>query len=160
MKTNNSGFTAAFLVISLLLCQFQASAAETAMISNLRVKEAPPAATATAGYLMLHNHGETEFELASVTSEGYGGIELHRTVIRDGVASMQRQDSIKVPAGGSVEFKPGDLHLMLFSPVREFRAGDEIEFMFHFADGAEVTATAKVEAIGEQPEADQHHSHH
>lgn len=160
MKMNARIFTTSVLAISLLLCQFQASAAaETVMISNLRVKEAPPAATATAGYFMLHNHGTVEIELISVTSTGFGVIELHRTVIEDGVASMQRQDSIKIPAGGGVEFKPGDLHLMLFSPVREFRAGDAIEFVFHFADGVEITATAKVETIGEQP-VDQHHSHH
>ncbi|TAJ93219.1 MAG: copper chaperone PCu(A)C [Gammaproteobacteria bacterium] len=154
-------FTTSVLAIFLLLCQFQASAAaETVMISNLRVKEAPPAATATAGYFSLHNHGSAEIELTSVTSTSFGGIELHRTVIKDGVASMQRQDSIKVPAGGGVEFKPGDLHLMLFSPAREFRTGDTIEFVFHFADGMEVTAPAKVEAIGDQPASDPHHTHH
>ena len=160
MQMNHRTFTPVILAISLLLCQFQAGAAETAIISNLRIKEAPPAATATAGYLVLHNRGDSEIELASVSSGGFGGIELHRTVITDDVASMQRQDSIKVPAGGSVELKPGDLHLMLFRHAREFRAGDEIELVFHFTDGAKVAATAKVEAIGAQPEADQHHSHH
>jgi periplasmic copper chaperone A len=160
VKMNHSGFTATILAISLLLCPLQAGAAETVKIGNLRINEAPPAAAATAGYFQMHNQGTAEIELIEVTSTDFGGIELHRSVVRDGMAGMERQDSIKVPAGGSVEFIPGDLHLMLFSPVRRFRAGDAIEFMFHFADGVEITATGKVEAIGAQPEADQHHSHH
>lgn len=43
-------------------------------------------------------------------------VEMHNSVTKDGLASMERLDSIELPAGETVTFGPGGLHLMVFSP--------------------------------------------
>ncbi|OGT73464.1 MAG: hypothetical protein A3I78_04285 [Gammaproteobacteria bacterium RIFCSPLOWO2_02_FULL_56_15] len=125
-------------------------AAESIAILDLRINEAPPGASATAGYLSLENRGETDIELVEVTGTDFGKIEIHRTRIEDGVARMLRQAKVTIPATGGVEFKPGDYHLMIFRPARTFQAGEETVLEFHFSDGSTIPATASITPIRPQ----------
>jgi copper(I)-binding protein len=56
----------------------------------------------------------------------FDNIELHRSVVAKGLASMVPQDYITVPAAGSLELKPGDYHLMLLHPAITLSARDEV----------------------------------
>lgn len=54
--------------------------------------------------------------ITGVSSSQADRIEMHTSVTRDGLASMERLDSVELPAGETVTFTARGLHLMVFSP--------------------------------------------
>ena len=135
------------------------SSAETAiMIHEAWINQAPPGTDVTAGYCMIHNTGTAEVKLIQVTSPDFGRVEMHRSIVSDGMARIVAQDSITIPGNGGVTLKPGDYHLMLFKPERQFVAGDTVNLSFRFSDATSIEATATVR----QPETGQedHSQHH
>lgn len=125
-------------------------------IENAWIAEAPPVSKVHAGYLTLHNHTGKKRSLTRVSSDAYNSIEMHLSIEKDGIASMQRMDKIEIDAGSSFEFKPGSYHLMLFTPAGKYKQGDSIELTFQFDDGTTETVSAKVKKHSSAVD----HSHH
>jgi copper(I)-binding protein len=105
------------------------------------IRETPPGRTVSAGYLTLDNAGAEPLMLVEASSDQAGRIEFHTHSHVDGMMRMRRVTEVEVPAGGSVTFAPGGLHLMLFetqSPregaaldvVLKTAFGDRLEVVF------------------------------
>lgn len=90
------------------------------------VREAPPNAGALAGYVTIINHTDQDRTLVSASSTQFNAVEIHRTIVEEGVAKMRRQKDLPIPAGGSLVLEPGSYHLMLMSPKSAFKADDLI----------------------------------
>jgi periplasmic copper chaperone A len=95
------------------------------------VREAPPGARVMVGYVHLHNAGATRLRIDGASSADFGAVELHRTVIEDGMARMLRDQTIDMAAGGTAVLEPGGLHIMLFRPSRRLAAGDQVNISLH-----------------------------
>ena len=95
-------------------------------IQDAWLREAPPNASAMAGYLTIHNNTTQDKMLTFAKSKHFNAIEFHRTTFEDDIAKMRRHDELSIPAGQSREFKPGDFHLMLFGPKEALKSGDEV----------------------------------
>jgi periplasmic copper chaperone A len=121
-----------------------AAAATEPMITNAWVRSVPPSARMTAGYLSLYNPGPEELVIVGAESPLFGSIELHGTVMEDGVARMRHQDSVAVPAGEVVHFKPGGLHLMLMQPHEEIPSSGSIEMSVVLENGERMEFLAQV----------------
>lgn len=89
-----------------------------------------------AGYLTIRNHSDREVALVGAKSERFGRVMLHRTVRRDGQSRMEHQERVTIAPGAAVEFRPGDLHLMLMRRQGELNVGDPVEIVLEF-DGIE-----------------------
>jgi copper(I)-binding protein len=125
--------------------------------SGAWIREGPPNVTALAGYMVIENRGSKDRQLLGVSSPAFGHVELHRTRLEDGVARMIPQDSMPVPAGGRLELKPGEYHLMMMQPGQALKAGDRVEAVLRFDDEEELTASFLVKkAKG----GDHYHHHH
>lgn len=126
------------------------------------VREAPPGARALAGYLSIVNHGGADRRLVGAECPDFGRVELHRSVFENGMARMVPQESMPIPAGGRLELKPGDYHLMLIEPKRALREGDVVEVTLHFDDGSTQTVSMPVKkGMGhEHMHHDHDHMHH
>ncbi|HUP92890.1 MAG TPA: copper chaperone PCu(A)C [Solimonas sp.] len=92
--------------------------------SDAWIREAPPGATALAGYVTLSNAGPAAVRCDAVNGPDFGAVELHRTVVENGVSRMLRDQAIEIAPGATAQAAPGGLHLMLFRPLRQLRAGD------------------------------------
>ena len=105
----------------------------------------------------IENHTSNDAALTEVTSSAFDKIEIHKTIKKDGMASMQQQKQLKIPAQGEVNMQTGGYHLMLFNPSRSAKAGDTISFTLKFANGSKsiVSVTVK-KATGN----DEHHHDH
>jgi copper(I)-binding protein len=90
------------------------------------VREAPPNASAMAGYVTINNNTEQSRILTCASSKQFNAVEIHRTIVENGVAKMRRQDNLSIPANGSLVLEPGSFHLMLMSPKMPFKEGDLI----------------------------------
>ena len=98
----------------------------TITVQNAWIREAAPNASTMAGYLTINNTTTQDRVLTFARSQNFNAIEFHRTVIKDGVVKMHHQDELVLLAGESIQFKPGDFHLMLIGPKTEFKANDEV----------------------------------
>ena len=113
-------------IIFILLASCSQEPTDAIIVQDAWIREAPPNASAMAGYLSITNSTDQDRILTFAKSKQFNVVEIHRTIVEDGVAKMRRQDEVIVPAGQSLEFKPGDFHLMLMNPQAKLKAGDEV----------------------------------
>lgn len=103
------------------------------------IREVPPGAPVRAGYLSLHNRGDTGVTIVAARSEAFGAIEIHEMVpSADGTMRMRRREQLEVAAGATVELAPGGLHLMLFRPTATLAQGDRMPLTLVLADGGKL----------------------
>ena len=67
----------------------------------------------SAGYLALSNNSDDVINITSVTSPQFSSVEMHESVVEDGVAKMRRIPSLLISAKATVRFNRGGKHLML-----------------------------------------------
>ena len=103
-------------------------------VENAWIREAPPNASAMAGYMQFVNNTEQDTDLISAISQDFKVIEFHRSVEKNGAYRMVRYEKLIVPAQSNLELKPGDFHLMLISPKRALKAGDAVTIKFTFSN--------------------------
>jgi hypothetical protein len=96
-------------------------------------------------YLTLKNDGSVDERLISASSDVAMTAELHTVNMVDGVMQMrQAVDGIELPAGETVRFEPGGLHIMLIGLTRALEPGDEFSVSLTFEHAAELTVRAEV----------------
>jgi copper(I)-binding protein len=139
-----------------LLLSFSTATGATLEVHDAWIREAPPTATVMASYMVISNTGESPAGITAITSPDFDHTELHRTIIRTGVASMVPIEKLEIPAGESISLTPGGIHLMLINPLRPLRVGDTVTLVIQGADGSSNTYTVPV--IRETGEAA--HQHH
>lgn len=121
-----------------------ATAESGPIVSEAWVRSVPPAARMTAGYLSVYNPGPEPIVIIGVESPAFGSIELHGTVTVDSVARMRHQETVEVPAGETVRFEPGGLHLMLMEAVDAIPASGAIELSLVLEDGRRLEFAAPI----------------
>lgn len=119
-------------------------AATTPAITGAWVRQVPPAARMTAGYLTISNPGSEPLVIVGAESPLFNAVEVHGTEMVDGMARMRQQDSLTVPPGGTVSLEPGGLHLMLMQAVDSIPAEGEIPLALLLADGERLEFAAPV----------------
>lgn len=134
--------TAAALCSMLFACdQAATTPAATAKTSTLQyedawIREAPPGMQMMAGYVTIQNNSEKDVVILSATSEAFMDIEMHKTEVTDSTARMIEQESLPIPAGGSLELSPGGYHLMLMMPSTPLKMGDKAKIGFTLEGGS------------------------
>ncbi len=142
MKTRPASLGAFLLA---MLCLYNiAHATDTLEITHPWVREAPPSARVLAAYMSIKNTSESTITINGISSPEFESAELHRTVINEGMASMQHIKKLDVPANGSIKLEPGGLHLMLFNPQRALSSGDSVTLTIHLNNGTRMAVTAPV----------------
>ena len=148
------------LLAGMVIAQSLAWADASISIENAWVRDAPPHAEMSAGYLTILNHSAQAQTLTSVSSPQFQKVEAHRTEMVDGQVRMLREDNVTVPAHGSLEFKPGGYHLMLIHPLHELKLGDRVELHLQFKGSQPLSVDAQIrEAAEEMPPHDMHKMH-
>jgi copper(I)-binding protein len=105
-----------------------------------------------AAYFRLEGNIEGT-RLTSVTSPLIRRIELHETVVKNGVTKMEKRKEIDFPYRGALEFKPGGRHAMLFGINKAVKPGGTVPLTFSFNTAPPVTVDAEVrDASGEKHE--------
>jgi periplasmic copper chaperone A len=121
-----------------------ASAGESLQAENAWVPWAPPGLKVHVAYMTIVNRGATDQIIVSAESTDYERIELHRSVIKDGVSTMEAIGEVKVPANGRVEFAPTGLHLMLIGPRRPQALDGHVQIVLRLSSGEEVDVSAVI----------------
>ena len=131
------------LIMSFGLAQL--SAAESTMnVSHAWDKEAPPNAEALAGYMDLQNQSPQAQTLLGARSTNFKSVMLHQTVSKGGMTHMNHSPRIEIPAGTTMQFSPGQYHLMLMNPKKTLQQGDQVEVLLEFQGGLVLPVKFKV----------------
>ena len=139
-----SGLLRALGTVLLLSFSFGA-AAHDITVKDAWVRAAPPSAPALGAFMVLENYGNADRSLvAARTSIEVERVELHRTMMSEGVMKMVPHEKIPLPAHQATVLKPGSWHVMLIGPQEVPQMGDKLEITLVFDDGFETTVVADV----------------
>jgi periplasmic copper chaperone A len=110
-------------------------------ISNGYIKATLPGQPVAGGFVTVRNDGSADDRLVTVKDvAGIDHVEIHEMSMNGDVMIMRKlPDGLPVPAGETVELRPGGLHLMLIGVKTEFKAGDVIKATLVFEKAGEVT---------------------
>lgn len=110
--------------------------------SGVTILAPMPGHAMAVAYLSLENRGTTPVTLTAVTSPQFSNVEMHATIIADGVAAMTSLDSITIAGQSNIEFAMGGRHLMLLAPHKALVPGDEVTLQFHYDQAGLLHLTA------------------
>ena len=113
-------------------------------ITDVWINEAPPTVKILAGYFTIKNHSDDPVDLVTAHSPSFQKIEFHLTETQDGVARMQKLETISIPAQSDFSFSPGEYHLMLFNPTNTPKSGDLIPLQLTFSNGIRIDVDVEV----------------
>jgi periplasmic copper chaperone A len=105
---------------------------------------AAPVAGSSQIVLELRNAGDGDDVLVEATTPAALGVEFHLTSIDDGRASMGELEDVEVPAGETVRFRPGGLHLMMVVPDETVALGERFDLTLDFERSEPMTVEVEV----------------
>ena len=115
--------------------------------------------TTGGGFLKLENVGADD-KLLSASAAVSSAVELHLMTMEGDVMRMRQVDGIALPAGKTVELKPGGLHIMFVGLKAPLKAGDAFPLKLKFEKVGEVEVMVNVEAPGADAAAPAHQHKH
>jgi copper(I)-binding protein len=99
----------------------------------------------SAVYMHIQNTGAAADKLLSVETDVAMMVGIHQSVVENGMAKMLPvEGGLDIPAGGSVELKPGGYHIMLMDVKKPLKPGDSLNLILKFASGIEARLTVPV----------------
>ena len=118
-------------------------------IANASLRLNPNSAAPSAAYFTLTGGATPD------TPTGGGAPDAGRagkpgSQMEGGMMTMAPLSSIAVPAGGTVEFRQGGKHVMLFDVSAAARTAGKIKLVLTFASGATLDAEAVAAPLGQE----------
>ncbi len=127
------------------------------------IRAVPAGAGAAGGYVIITNSGSSDDRLLSFESAIAGHTEVHEMAMNSGVMTMRElPGGLPVPAGRTVELKPGGYHLMFMALKDRPQAGQEVKGRLVFEKAGAVDVTFTVAPLGAKAPMtpDAHGMHH
>lgn len=116
-------------------------------IENAYTRSTVPGQQVAGGFMKIENKGGVD-QLISASSPVAGEVQLHEMAMEGNVMKMRQVKDIAVPAGATVELKPGGLHLMFMNIKAPLAAGETVPVKLKFAKAGEVEVKMPVNAMG------------
>lgn len=101
-----------------------------------------------AGYFVAHG-GDAGTQVRGVVTDYALKVEMHESMTKDGMTTMERIDSVDVPARGEVAFAPGGKHLMIWGVNDTAISRGKMQLTFLMGNGDRLL----VDAVIRKPEA-------
>ncbi len=155
---------AAALLVGLAGCGPSSETVQPAQheaVAELRIEDAwaaptPGGVEVSAGYFTAINGTAEEDALIGASSPRAARVEVHETVMQDGVMQMRPMSRAPIPAGQSLELAPGGRHLMFFDVDQPFTEGETIPVRLRFERAGELTVSLPVHRRGPEEAHDSH----
>ena len=127
--------------------QAQNAKVGSVQIENAYTRATVPGQQVAGGFMKIENKGAAD-QLISASSPASGEVQLHEMAMEGNVMRMRQVKEVVVPAGGTVELKPGGLHLMFMNIKTPLTAGETVPVKLKFAKAGEVEIKMPVNAMG------------
>ena len=148
--------------LALAIALLAASAAQAQIqVHDAWVRASVPQQQATGAFMRLQSAKGAR--LIGVSTPVAPVAEVHEMAVQDGVMRMRAVPALALPAGQTVELKPGGYHLMLMDLPQQLTAGQQVPLTLQFehADGTResVQVQAKVRPLGARATSQGHGGH-
>lgn len=139
----------------LLAMSLPAFADGTIMIIAPHIHATPAGADSAAGYAVIRNTGSVDDKLLSATAEFAADAMIHRTEIKNGVATMTMVDGgLPVPAGGTLHLDPRQLHVMFTGLKAPLKKDDDVKGTLVFEKAGKIDVLWHVTGIAMEKKSD------
>jgi len=131
--------------LGLLLALIAAPAWAQVTITDAWVRGTVPGQKATGAFMSITS--ATDATLVSATSPAAKVVEIHEMAMDGGVMKMRAIDKLALPAGKSVDLKPGGYHVMLMDITAPLGEGQTVPVTLTFLgkDGKKTTQEVKAQ---------------
>ncbi|HEY9580177.1 MAG TPA: copper chaperone PCu(A)C [Rhizorhapis sp.] len=150
------------LLLGVTLLLAACAPAKVLYVDQAWVRLSPNDATPSAGYFTVHG-GEEDVRLLSVISPEVLRVEMHESIDKNGVMTMQPIKGVDIPAQGKVTFAPGGKHLMIWGINAAAKTQGKLPFTFIFSNGERIIYEAVLrqpgDAAGAPASKDEHEGH-
>jgi len=163
------GLLAAALLVAFVVVGCSSGGSASIKVTEPWARASSAIASAGAAYMTIENSGSAADALIGASSPAAATVEVHETVAIEGampsasdamgapspmpaasantsggMMGMQPVARLEIPAGGSVELKPGSYHIMLIGLKQDLKPGDTIEITLKFEKAGDVKVSAAV----------------
>lgn len=130
---------------TLAACSSSESKATPITVENVRANMTLPTDTGSF-WMLITNNSDTDDALLGAAVDGCGVIELHDMVMENDVMVMRpvAGGKITIPAGQTVELKPGGLHVMCMQKAAPLALGTKVQIELEFANAGTITVEGEV----------------
>jgi hypothetical protein len=91
-------------------------------------RQSPMAANVAAGFFSVTNNGKEDDKLVRATAAITPNVQLHDMKMEGDVMKMvELPEGIPIPAGATVDLKPGSLHVMFMDLKQRVMTGEQIK---------------------------------
>jgi hypothetical protein len=132
------------LIAAVFAAAFAGPATAQIAVSDAWVRGTVAGQMSTGAFMRLSSPADTT--LVGVASPAAKVVELHEMKMDGGMMKMSAVGRLPLPAGKSVELKPGGYHIMLMDLVQPLKEGDVVPVTLTFEDRAGVKQTIAVKA--------------
>ncbi len=99
----------------------------------------------SAVYFTIENPGQEADRLLGAQCDAAQMVQVHMTVMEaDGTSKMMHQEAVDIPAGESISFEPGGLHIMLMNLTEDLQPGQVLPVTLEFENAGAVEVMASV----------------
>ena len=141
-------------MVTVTIFLLSAAAAQAQItVQDAWARATPPGAKTAAGYLVIR--ADAVDRLVSVSSPSAERVTTHITVHEGDVARMREVKGYDVPAGGTLELKPGGAHLMFVNIEAPLKEGMSVPATLKFQRLGEVKVEFQVRPLA----GGEHHGH-
>ncbi|MGB5076797.1 MAG: copper chaperone PCu(A)C, partial [Sphingorhabdus sp.] len=118
-------------------------------ISHPWARETAKGQVVGGGFMKITNNGKADDRLVSATSNASAEVQVHTMSMNNGVMQMrQLKDGIAIPAGQTVELKPGSLHVMFMGLKKPLVRGTKLPVTLRFARAGAVKVQFAIQPVG------------
>jgi hypothetical protein len=132
-------------------CCFAAACNAQVTVSNRWVRATVPGQTIAGAYFKITSASAAY--LVGGSSPAAKAVELHGMSLENNVMKMRRLARLELPAGRTVELKPGSYHLMLVDIVHPLAAGERVPLKLTIEDKSGRRQMVDVKAEVGEPQA-------
>ncbi len=98
-----------------------------------------------AFYMVIQNQGDAPDTLVQASAAVCGTVELHETIMEEGVMRMRPLEGIEIPAGETVVLEMGGLHVMCLERQPELAVGDIVPLTLQFEAAGDMTVEVEIQ---------------
>jgi copper(I)-binding protein len=139
-----SHFRLSLPIAAALVATLAAPAVAQVAVTDAWVRGTVAGQMATGAFMQLTS--PVDMALVGAASPAAKVVEVHEMKQEGGMMKMNAVDRLPLPAGKSVELKPGGYHVMLMDLARPLKEGDVVPLTLTFVDKAGVKQTVEVKA--------------
>lgn len=112
-------------------------------VDDAWVRATVPQQQATGAFMRLT--APSDMSLVGAASDAAAAVEIHEMAMQNEVMRMREVPKVALPAGQTVELKPGGYHIMLLDLKTQVKEGAQIPMALTFENSEGVRSTVSVQ---------------